>query len=186
MNQYTAQHIAEFQNKYSKHVSHIVVAHTHFRPFNKSQFQIDRMAEEAKRDCRHALNCFAKLLYPNATNNPIRKPLLYRPLSLVTIENAKEHLGNEQTIHFNIALGNLPKVLLTEEIETLFKHAWANMANQSDDVKVYSVKGKVSEACKWIRYSLKEAQQEHNLAWKIEGTWDVQNCWIPHAALNSD
>lgn len=186
MRQYSAKDIAEFQNSYSEHVSHIVVAHTNFRPFNKTKFQIERMAEEAKKDCRYALNCFAKLLYPNATNKPIRKPLLYRPMTLVTIENAKEHLGKEQTIHFNIALGNLPKHLLTDEIEILFKQAWIINAHLSNDLKVYSVEGKTSEASTWNGYSLKEAQQQKDKAWKVDGIWDVENCWIPHAALNTD
>lgn len=186
MRQYTARDIEQFINNYSEHVSHIVVAHTHFRPFNQTQHRIDQMAAQAKKDCRHALNCFAKMLHPNATNKPVRKPLLYKPLSFVTIENAKEHLGNQQTIHFNIALGNLPKVLLTEEVETLFRHAWVNKAKQADDVKLYNVNGRAGEACTWNGYALKEAQQQKNKAWKIEGVWDVENCWIPHAALNTD
>jgi hypothetical protein len=126
------------------------------------------------------------LLYPNSTNFPVRKRFLYRPLSFVTIENAREHLGREQTIHFNIALGNLPKVLLTEDVETLFRHVWVDKVHMSDDVKVYGTDGKISEVRTWNGYSLKEIQQQPNLAWKIEGVWDVQNCWIPHAALNTD
>ena len=186
MRQYTAQDIESYQNQYSSHISHIVVAHTHFRPYKKTQFQIDRMAEQAKKDLRHGLNCFAKLLHPTAPNRPVRKPLLYRPLSFVTLENAKENLGREQTMHFNIAFGNLPNVLLTAEVEFLFKHAWVNMAHQAKDVKAYSVIGKDSDAKRWNGYSLKEAQQLQNKAWSDEGIWDVTNCWIPHAALNAD
>ena len=186
MRQYTAQDIQQFLNQYSDHVSHIAVAQTHFRPYNSTQFQIDRMAGQAKKDLRHALNCFAKLLHPNSPNKPVRQPLLYRPMTLVTLENAKENLGRDQTIHFNIALGNLPKVLLTEEIEFLFKHAWVSMTHQADDVKAYSVIGKSSEASTWNGYSLKEAQQQKSKAWSYDGIWDVDNCWIPHAALNAD
>lgn len=186
MRNYTAKDIAAFQNTYSQHVSHIVVAHTHFRPYNKTQFQIERMATEARKGCRHALNCFAKLLYPNSTNKPIRQPLLYKPLSFVTIENAKEHLSNEQTIHFNIALGNLPKHLLTEDIEALFRQAWVNMAEQADDIKVINVFGKIKDVCTLHGYMLKEAQQQTDKAWQTDGTWDVENCWLPHAALNTD
>ena len=186
MRNYTAHDIAAHLNNYSDHVSHIIVAHTYFRPHNYKQRQIDRMAEQAKKDCRHALNCFAKLLYPNSPNSPVRKPLLYRPLTFVTIENAKENLDNDQTIHFNIAVGKLPKELLTEDIEILFRNAWVDKAHLADDIYIASVEDKRSDEYVWNGYSLKEAQQQHNLAWKIEGVWDVQNCWIPHAALNMD
>jgi hypothetical protein len=186
MRQYTAKDIEEFQNTYSDYITHIVVAHTIFRPYNKCQFQIDQMAEQAKKDMRHALNCFAKLLYQNSTNKPVRNPMLYRPLSFVTIENAKEHLSREQTIHFNIAFGNLPKAVLVDEIETLFKRAWVEMSHQANDVKVYDVKDKPIEASTWNGYSLKEAQQDKKQAWRFDGIWDVSNCWIPHAALNAD
>jgi len=186
MNNYTAHDIQSFLNQYSKHISHIVVAHTHFRPYNQSQYQIAQMAAQARSDLRHALNCFAKLLYPTASNKPVRNPALYRPLSFVTIENAKQHIGSEQTIHCNIALGNLPKVLLTEEIEFLFKHVWVEKAHQASDVKAYCVLGKQGEAKVWNGYALKEAQHQKSKAWEIEGIWDVENCWIPHAALNAD
>ena len=141
---------------------------------------------QGKWDMRHALNCFAKRLHPNAPNRPVRKPILYRPLTFVTLENARENLGREQTIHFNIAFGNLPNVLTTEEIQHLFKHVWVNKAHQADDVKAYSVIGKREEATKWNGYSLKEAQQQKSKAWSDNGIWDVENCWIPHAALNAD
>lgn len=186
MRQYSAKDIEQFQNTYRDYLSHVVVAHTYFRPFNKQQKQIDKMAEQAKKDCRHGLNCFYKLLYPNATNKPVRKPELYKPLTFVTIENAKENLSRDQTIHFNIAFGKLPSVLTTEEIETLFKHAWTNMAKQSTDVKAYSIREYSSEGSTWIGYSLKEAQQQKNKAWRTDGIWDVDNCWIPHAAHNAD
>ena len=81
---------------------------------------------------------------------------------------------------------NLPNVHLNEDIETLFRQAWVNFAHQSNDIKVYDVTGKHNDASKWNGYALKEAQQQHNLAWKTEGVWDVENCWIPHAALNTD
>ena len=187
MNQYTAHDIQAFLETYSANITHIVVAHTNFRPFDKTQRQIDRMAEQAKKDFTYALNCFDKLLFPNETNKPKRNPLLYKPLRFVTIENAKENLGREQTIHFNIALGNLPQHSMCPfALGALFQRAWVDIAKQADDVMTYRVSDYPREKTTWIGYSLKEAQQQKDKAWRFDGTWDVTNCWIPHAALNTD
>jgi hypothetical protein len=103
----------------------------------------------------------------------------------VTIEGAKETTDRAQTIHVNIAIGNLPSVLNTEDIETLFRHAWHDMSHQSTDVKAYD-HYKVDETSHWAGYSLKEAQQSTRKAWDTNSIWDVSNCWIPHTALNAD
>lgn len=180
---YTAHDIARFANTYEKHFSHVVVAHTKFRPCTSNKAQIDQMAAQAKKDCRHALNCFSKLLYPNATNKPTRHPDLYRPLTFVTLEGAKETTDKAQTIHFNITLGNLPIQLQADEVETLFKHAWHTMAKISLDVKAYDY---CNQGSTWTGYTLKEAQQAPYKAWATNGIWDAENTWIPHAALNAD
>lgn len=185
MKNYTAQHIESFMNQYEKHISHVLVAHTKLHTYNKSRHQIQAMTEQAKKDCRYALNSFYKLLYPNATNKPVRNPWMFKPLTLVTIEGAKETTDKAQTIHFNISLGKLPNALSTTDIETLFKHAWHEKAGQSQDVKAYAYT-KAQGQQGWIGYTLKEAQQAKTKAWATDGIWDVQNCWIPFAALNAD
>lgn len=193
MKNYAASDIEHFLNSYEQHISHVIVAHTKFRPyvdpqskrFTNSDLRIQRMAEQAKKDCRYALNVFSKQLYPTSTNKPIRNPLMYKPLTFVTIEGARETTDREQTIHFNIAIGNLPKILTTQDIETLFKYSWHTKAAQSSNIKVMEYY-RVNEMALWNGYSMKEAQQDKRKAWSTEGIWDVSNCWIPHAALNAD
>lgn len=188
---YTAHDIESFIGQYEKHFTHVVVAHTNFRPYNNphsktlnNEARIQKMVEQAKRDCRHALNCFSKLLYPTATNKPTRHPQIYRPLTFVTIEGARDTTDRAQTIHFNITLGNLPISLTAHEVEVLFTHAWHEQAKQSNDVKVFDyVSGTHKQ---WVGYTLKEAQQAKKKAWTTDGIWDVENCWIPHAALAAD
>ena len=141
--------------------------------------------EQTRKDTRHALNCFYKLLYPTHSNRPNQNPNLFKPLTFVTIEGANQTTDRSQTIHVNISLGNLPSVLNTDDIETLFRHAWHDMAHQSTDVKAYEYY-KVDEASHWAGYSLKEAQQNTHKAWDTNSIWDVSNCWIPHTALNAD
>lgn len=181
---YTAQDIQNFIGSYENHFSHVVVAHTNFRPYNSTKVQIEKMATQAKKDCRHALNCFNKLLFPNSKNKTTRHPELYRPLTFVTIEGANETADKAQTIHFNITLGNLPIKLTAEEVQALFTHAWHVMAKQSSNVMAYEYNMGTNR--QWIGYTLKEAQQATKKAWETNGIWDAENCWIPHAALNAD
>ncbi len=196
MNQYNAKDIEHFFNRYEKHVSHVIVAHTHHRPYVASRdvgrfknIRADQYAKakivETGNDLRHALNCFGKLLYPAHPNRPKQNPNVFRPLTFVTIEGAKETTDRAQTIHVNIAIGNLPSVLNTEDIEALFRHAWHDMAHQSSDVKVFDYK-QIEGQSRWMGYSLKEAQQAPYKAWDTNSIWDVSNCWIPHAALKAD
>ena len=196
MRQYNAKDIESMFNQHEQHVSHVVVAHTVQRPYvastNMGRFRhvradqyIKTKMEQTSKDTRHALNCFYKLLYPNHSNRPTQNPNLFKPLTFVTIEGANQTTDRSQTIHVNISLGNLPSVLNTEDIETLFRHAWHDMAHQSTDVKAYEYY-KVDEASHWAGYSLKAAQQSTRKAWDTNSIWDVSNCWIPHAALNAD
>ena len=108
-------------------------------------------------------------------------PDLYKPLAFVTIEGATETIDRAQTIHVNIALGNLPKALTTEDIETLFRHVWHDKAKQKDDVKVMAY-----DERDWVGYTLKEAQQQPRRTWDTDSIWDVGNCWLPHSALKAD
>ena len=183
---YTANDIAEFFKAQEHLVTHVIVAQTKFRPYRKSKQAIDMMATEAKKDLRHALNCFAKQLYPNQTNLVIRKPHQYRPLTLVTIENIRETTDEQQTIHFNISLGNLPKRLCTTMIDIHFRHAWHIKAHQQNDIYTQAVADYPSNPRKWFSYSIKDANKDSKLAWTTNGTWDVENCWIPQAAINTD
>jgi hypothetical protein len=181
---YSHQNITNHFAQYADHFKFAIVAHTNYRAFDKSQRQIDSMIEQTSINCRYAMNCFSKLLYPDATNKPFRYPYLYKPLSFVTIENAHDRVTREQTIHINITLGNVPAVLTAADIETLFRHAWHDNAEQSADVKAYQLKQGTESV--WLGYTVKEAQHEKQKAWETNGIWDVQNCWIPHAALKAD
>ena len=192
MRNYTASDIKDMFDSYKQHVSHVIVAHTFHRPYiantNVGRFKhvradsyLKQKLVETSKDARYALNCFNKLLYPSASNLVIRKPHLYKPLAFVTIEGAKETTDRSQTIHVNIALGNLPKALTTEDIETLFRHVWHEKAKQKDDVWVE----KYNEN-DWNGYMVKEGQCDIKRAWNEHSFWDVSNCWIPHNALKAD
>jgi hypothetical protein len=132
---YTAQDIEAWFDGYKRHITHVVVAHTHHRAYvastntgrfkhvNPASYLSTKLAETST-STRYALNCLSRLLYPSHTNRAKRNSHRFKPFSFVTIEGAKETTDKAQTIHINIALGNLPKVLATEDIETLFRHVW--------------------------------------------------------------
>jgi hypothetical protein len=184
--EYTSQDIADFFGTYQKHITHTIVAHTNKHTIGLSDRAIDRASNDARKDLRYALNCFNKLLYPKHTNLPTRKPLLFKPLCFVTIEGARQTSDAAQTIHFNISFGNLPKSMSTTQIEICFRNAWHVKAGQSNDIFCEATNDYPSNSRRWFGYILKEAQQDTRKAWTTNGTWDVENCWIPHTALTED
>ena len=196
MENYTANDIRNMFQQYQQHFQYVIVAHTKHRPYvatcNDSRYAtkntdkwLENKLEQTSKDLRYALNCFNRLLYPNATNKCRRNPHKYRPLTMVTIEGARATTDRQQTIHVNIALGNLPTVLNKEDIKTLFRHAWHEQAQQGNDIQVEHFY-KAQEKEGWLGYSLKEAQQQPSRAWNENSIWDVTNCWIPHSAVNTD
>jgi hypothetical protein len=170
MRNYTAHDIEAMYRPYEKHITQVTVAHTKLRLYiAKNEVQLESMLTETRKACTYALNCFSKLLYPSATNKPVRQPHKYRPLTLVTTEGARWTAVRAQTVHVNIALGNLPQVLTTEDIETLLRHTWHNMAKQGTYIKVIEHHGS-----NWVGYSLKEAQQQPRqnvLTCQPKATW---------------
>ena len=145
MRNYTSTDVCNMFKKYQNHITHVIVAHTHYRPYIASRSEgkfknideekyISAKLKQTSKDLTYALNCFNKLLYPNSTNKPVRQPLVYKPLSFVTIEGAKATTDNRKTIHVNISLGNLPTILTTEDIETLFRHTWCEKAKQKNNI----------------------------------------------------
>jgi hypothetical protein len=119
---YKAKDIAEFFKQHESKVTHVIVAQTKFRPCRHSQSAIDAMAVQAKKDLRHALNCFAKQLYPKHTSLVQRKPHIYRPLSLVTIENINQTTDEQ---------GNPPNRPKAREVEFSLKEFLR------EEVKIY-------------------------------------------------
>jgi len=186
MRNYTAHDIADFYQQYEKHITHVCVAQTRFRVFEKNPKQIERMVEQVRKDIRHTLNVFSSSLYKGQTNKARRNPLKFRPLTFVTIEGTNDTDNREKTIHANIALGNLPKQLSSIELEILFRQAWVRKAHQANDICFEKADDYPANIITFIGYSLKEAQQRREKAWSDNSIWDVTNCWIPHAALGED
>jgi len=169
------QTIREFLNQQEKHITHYVVAQSHYFAYHKQANDIERMTFNLRKDFRHARNCFNKELYGNGA---IRKPMLYSPLLIPTIEGTREVSNPKKSIHYNIYLGNLPKALTTEDIKTLWTYCWVDKAKQKNDI--YITEPLANTQSHLLNYGTKEAQFGNT------GCWDFENTQIPYLALKAD
>jgi hypothetical protein len=171
----TANTIRDFLDKQQKHITHYVVAQSHFHTYQKEDWEIERMRVSLVKDLRHARNCFNKELYGNGAK---RKPLKYQPLLIPTIEGTKKTASTKHTLHYNIYLGNIPKILTTEDIKELWTYCWHIKAHQSNNI--YITEPLANTQSHLLHYGTKETQIG-NLS-----CWDFENTQIPYNALNAD
>ena len=171
----TAETIREFLDRQDRHITHYLVAHSHYFSYQKDAISIERMTFNLRKDLRHARNCFNKELYGNGA---IRKPQLLQPLLIPTIEGTKEIANPKISIHYNIYIGNLPKILTTQDIKQLWTYCWVDKAKQKNDI--YITEPVANTQSHLLHYGTKEAQFG-NLS-----CWDFENTQSPYSALNID
>lgn len=183
MRTYNAADIQQLFDAQAHLAQFYIVAHTNICPARLSAKTLHTCVQAAKQDLRHTLNVLAAALHPNQSNLARRKPNLYRPLTLITIEAVDTAQAATLTTHFNIILGNIPKHFRkAETIDGIFRHTWTN-CRQSEDVHTQTIIGS-SKGLNF--YVLKEAHYDKQ---KIVGdisTWDIDNTFIPHAAVYAD
>jgi hypothetical protein len=169
--------VRSFLEKQQQHITHYMVAHSYYRTYEKELDDLERMAEKLKKHFRYARNCFNRELYGNG---PKRKPLLYQPLLIATIEGAskKNIIDPAQTLHYNIYLGNIPKQLTDDDIKELWKYCWHTKAGQSDDIFITTPQNNTQSHL--LRYGTKEGQLGSI------SCWDFENTQIPYDAFNAD
>jgi hypothetical protein len=170
-----AETIRDFLLNQKNHITYYVVAQSYYRPYHATDIAVERMATNLKKDLRHARNCFNKELYGNGAR---RKPLTYQPLLIPTLEGTKNTSNPKLTLHYNIYLGNIPKILTDDEVKTLWIHCWHTKANQSNDV--YLTKPAFATTAHLINYGTKELQIGNT------SCWDFENTRIPYNALGAD
>ena len=171
----TAQTIRDFLDEQQQHITHYIVAQSLYRPNHQLPKAVEHMQSNLRKDLRHARNCFNKEIYGSGAR---RKPLLLQPLLIPTIEGARNTSNPQLTLHYNIYLGNLPKILTTEDIKELWTYCWHIKANQSNDI--YITEPLANTQSHLLHYGTKEAQIG-NLS-----CWDFENTQIPYDALNTD
>lgn len=140
---------------------------------------MQRIFERAKLGCRYFRNCLNKELFGG--NLPVRKPLLYQPLLIATLEGSLINTDRDLTLHYNFAFGNLPSRITNAEFQKMFRECWVDRALQRDNIWHDIIDGDVKKAEGWLGYSMKEAENRGNVA-----VWDFENTQIPYAAFGAD
>jgi hypothetical protein len=164
--------IREFLNTQAKHVSHYIVAHSYYHPYHKQAHDIKQMTFNLQKDLRHARNCLNKELYGNGAR---RKPLLYQPLFIPTLEGTTNTANPQLTLHYNIYLGNIPSAYTTETIHQAWTYCWHTKAHQKNDI--YIAVPQPNTQSHLINYGTKELQIGN-----VE-CWDIMNTQIPYNAF---
>lgn len=171
-----ASTITDFLKKQSRRITHIAVAHTRYSTFERTDKGMQRIVELAKQDCRHFRNCLNKELYGRRAQ---RKPSLYQPLLIATLEGSLVNTDRNLTLHYNFCFGNLPHDITHAEFQAKFRQCWVEKAKQRDDIW-HNVVPCEAKASGWLEYSMKEAQSKGNMA-----VWDFENTQIPYAAFDA-
>ncbi len=70
----TAEHVRNFLNEHSQHITHWAVAHTPFHTYKATPQQLERMKHEAQNQCRFFRRSFSQFLYQSKA---LRKPEIY-------------------------------------------------------------------------------------------------------------
>lgn len=169
--------IHHFLHQQAHRITHIAVAHTRYKTYERTTNGMQRIVEMAKQDCRHFRNCLNKELYGRKAT---RKPLQYQPLLIATLEGSLVNTDRDLTLHYNFAFGNLPEHMADAEFQEAFYNCWVNHAHQRENIWHDSIGGDVAKAKGWLGYSMKEAQTKGNTA-----VWDFENTQIPYAAFDA-
>jgi hypothetical protein len=190
MTNYTAEDINNWVSMYYEQFQFLVVAHTNCYPKDKSLQTIFSQQTKRQEMLGKTLFDVSKTLYKNEPFLPRDYREEYGMLQFSTVEFNSPNVRSDDTMHFNVMLGNFPKGYTKEQLKDVFLATWHKKLKQSKDVWVYSVEdfvimneGTDSPISAFSRYSLKDAYADKSKAWKVEGTWDVLNTWLPSSKL---
>lgn len=180
MKNYTAHDVQNWLADADIQLTHGIVAHTHFRTYNRDRSWLATKRAETSQALTIALHMFTKSLWTGKDRVRMRDRQnwhIYRPSTLVTIEGAnQENFGNSSlTIHANITMGNLPQDFSGDELGQKFAACWHKLADfKNTDVKGYQLDRALGEA-RWIGYTIKEGQKHLATLHSTNGCWDVDN-----------
>ncbi len=172
--QHEVHAIKEYYKSYSQHISHIIVAHTNYRPaINETASKSSWQVEQSKTQFKNFRSRFNSLLYGSKSK---RNPAKFQPLILTTIEGTKERVDKTKTIHFNLCIGNLPDGLTTKDLRVVFSEAWGKAGLNQKSIWIEET-GTIQDTKNWLGYISKEASNGSTHCYNLE------NNQIPTQAL---
>jgi hypothetical protein len=158
---------------YAPHCTHALTLQMKLPTLNASEERMSILLERARRTVRQ----FNRRIAVAANGNgATRKPNLYHPLIITSIEGTQNTYDRNRTLHAHIALGNIltahSNIKTEYQLETIIRNEWLATADGIDDIDIQQM---TSE--RWITYLTKEFESGNREC------VDWQNCHIPHAAL---
>lgn len=146
---------------------------TNICTYNVDQYKMPELEMLAKRSVKQFIRRFASA---SNGNGAIRKPNLYHPLIITTIEGTLNNYDSNRTLHAHIALGNVitpySNIKSEAQLRETVREAWLATYNCADDIDIQDI-----YSSRWVKYIRKE-QDGGNME-----CVDWENCYIPHAAL---
>lgn len=190
MRNYTAQDLYEWVNPYLHKMQYAMVIHTNFRPHNNFIGTINAQRQKRSEFLEDALKHVSKHLYPSDPKLPFRNRYMFAPIRFTTVENTSPDLTQEQTLHFNVLIGNIPQTMNKDKLTEIFLQSWVTVNRQSKDVWVKHV-SELEQTIEnevpirtFTKYILKDAFSDKTKAWGTDGVLDQKNTWLPSDVLN--
>ena len=155
--------------------SHALTLQTNLYTLNASDKKMDLMLERARRTVRQFNR---RLAYMANGNGSIRKPNMYHPLIITTIEGTLNNYDRNKSLHAHIALGNIltptSNIQTEQQLHTAIQDAWLATYDGVNDIHIQEMTDE-----RWITYITKEIYDGN------KECIDWQNCHIPYAALTN-
>jgi len=127
--------LVELLNKNSNAFQYFITLQTKLRP---AEYQLRREQQliDMSADFRHFQNRLNSAIYRTGAKN---KPKLYSLLSVPVIEGLHVSSYGIKTMHFHVAIGNVPSNLTMEQLMDLVKASWSKTKYGKSDVHIRAV-----------------------------------------------
>jgi len=182
---YKAKDIETWIKKYEQYFQLVMVAHTNFYPKDKSNISIEMNQYKRCHFLKESLKRTNIKMYPLSPQLPKNNPK-YRLYTFNTVEFNSPYCLKNETMHMNTLIGNIPAYFSKDQFLDIFLSFWHKEFKQSKDVWIKTVDElKTEQSAKeqpisiFCNYNLKDAYKDNSKAWKVNGTWDVQNLNLP-------
>ena len=144
----------KFLSTYSPYCTHAITLQMRLYTLNALDKKMDLLNECAERTVKQFISRLAYKAYGNGAK---RKPNIYYPLVITTIEGTQNNYDINRTLHAHIALGNIltskSKIKTENQLRQIIRDTWLETSYGADDIDI-----KKMHNSGWITYITKEIQ----------------------------